>query len=193
METLLALIIGIGLSAACGFRVFVPLLGMGLASLSGFLTLSPGFEWIASWPAVVAFGFATVLEIGAYYIPWLDNAMDTIAGPAAVIAGIIATASVLTDMSPLLRWSLAIIAGGGTAGIIQAGTTFLRGASSLASGGITNLLVSTGELVGSVLTTALAILVPIVCFFLVGALCIFIIRGLIISRRGKSGPNNRIG
>jgi hypothetical protein len=190
MDTLLALIIGIGLSAACGFRIFVPLLGMGLASLSGLLALSPGFEWIGSWPAVVAFTFATILEIAAYYVPWLDNLMDSVATPAAVIAGIIATASVLTDISPFLKWSLAIIAGGGTAGIIQAGTTGLRGASSLASGGITNVLVSTGELVGSLLTTALAILIPIVCLFLVGALCIVIVRGLIASRRGKTRPNS---
>ena len=190
MDTLLALIVGIGLSAACGFRVFVPLLGMGLASLSGLLTLSSGFEWIGSWPAVVAFTLATILEIAAYYIPWLDNLMDSVAAPAAVIAGIIATASVLTDTSPFLRWSIAIIAGGGTAGIIQTGTTFLRGASSLASGGMTNVLVSTGELIGSALTTALAILIPIVCFFLVGALCIVIIRGLVASRRAKRGPND---
>lgn len=188
MDTLLALIVGIGLSAACGFRVFVPLLGMGLASLSGLLTLSPGFEWIGTWPAVVTFSFATFLEIGAYYIPWLDNLMDAVATPAAVIAGIIATASVLTDASPFLKWSLAIIAGGGTAGIIQAGTAFLRGASSLASGGLTNVLVSTGELAGSVLTTALAILIPIVSLFLVGALCIVIIRGLIASRRSRTRP-----
>ena len=190
MDTFLALIVGIGLSAACGFRVFVPLLGMGLASLSGLLTLSSGFDWIGSWPAVVAFTFATILEIAAYYIPWLDNLMDSVATPAAVIAGIVATASVLTDTAPFLRWSIAIIAGGGTAGIIQTGTTFLRGASSLASGGMTNVLVSTGELIGSALTTALAILIPIVCFFLVGALCIVIIRELVASRRAKRGPND---
>ena len=190
MDTLLALIIGIGLSAACGFRVFVPLLGMGLASLSGLLTLAPGFEWIGSWPAVVAFCFATILEIGAYYIPWLDNLIDSVATPAAVLAGIIATASVLTDVSPFLKWCLAIIAGGGTAGLIQTGTAVLRGASSLGSGGTTNVLVSTGELVGAALTTALAILIPIVCLFLVGALCIVLIRGLAALRRARIKPGS---
>jgi hypothetical protein len=170
METALGLIIGIGLSAACGFRVFVPLLGTGLATLSGLMMLSSGFQWIGTWPAVVAFATATLLEIGAYFIPWLDNLMDTIAMPAAVAAGTILTASQLGDISPFLKWSLALIAGGGAAGVVQAGTTLTRGTSSIASGGATNALLSTGELVGSALTTALAILVPFVCLFLVGAL-----------------------
>lgn len=73
METLLGLMIGIGLSAACGFRVFVPLPGMSIAALSGYLSLSPEFEWIGTWPALIAFATATVLEIAAYYIPWVDN------------------------------------------------------------------------------------------------------------------------
>jgi len=183
METALGLIIGIGLSAACGFRIFVPLLGMGLATLSGLLTLSPGFQWIGTWPAVVAFATATVLEVGAYYIPWLDNLMDTIAMPAAIIAGTIATASQLGTISPFLKWSLALIAGGGAAGIVQAGTTLARGTSSMTSGGITNALLSTGELAGSALTTALAILIPIVSLFLVGALLFLIVWGLLTIRR----------
>jgi hypothetical protein len=78
METILGLIIGIGLSAACGFRVFVPLLGLSLAALTGHLDLSPGFEWIGSWVAFLAFATATVLEIGAYSIPWFDHLMDTL-------------------------------------------------------------------------------------------------------------------
>ena len=92
-ETLLGVIIGLGLSAACGFRVFVPLLVMSIASLSGHLTLSSGFEWIGTYPALLAFAVATVLEIAAYYIPWVDNFLDIIGAPAAIIAGMIAMAS----------------------------------------------------------------------------------------------------
>jgi hypothetical protein len=71
-ETLLGIAVGIGLSAACGFRVFVPLLVMNLATLTGHLYLAPGFEWIRSDYATIAFGTATFFEILAYYIPWLD-------------------------------------------------------------------------------------------------------------------------
>jgi hypothetical protein len=162
MHIVLGLIIGIGLSAACGFRVFVPLLGMSIASLAGHLSLAPGFEWIGTWPALISFATATVLEIGAFYIPWLDNLMDTAASPAAVVAGTIITASQLGDASPLVKWSLAIIAGGGVCGVIQAGTVVARAASTGTTGGLGNFVVSTLELVAAFLMTVMAIVIPVI-------------------------------
>ena len=126
METLLGIAVGIGLSAACGFRVFVPLLVMNLASLSGQLHLSSGFAWIGSYYATVAFGTATIVEVLGYYIPWFDHVLDIVATPAAIIAGTITTASLVTDMSPFLKWTLALIAGGGIAGLVQGTTVALR-------------------------------------------------------------------
>src|SRR5947207_9549521 len=96
LETLLSVCLGIGLAAACGFRIFVPLLVTSLAAQTGHLTLAGGFQWIGTRPALVAFAVATVLEILAYYVPWIDNLLDVIAGPAAVTAGIVVTASVVT-------------------------------------------------------------------------------------------------
>ena len=176
METLFSIILGIGLSAACGFRVFVPLLAMSIASLSGHLPLSSGFAWIGTYPALIAFATATVVEVVAYYIPWLDHLLDSIASPAAVVAGTIATASVVTDVSPLLKWVLALIAGGGVAGIIQGSTVVLRAKSSAFTAGLGNPLVSTVELVGSVVTAVLALLVPFICILLVGGICYYVIR-----------------
>src|SRR5947209_5055832 len=98
-STLLSICLGIGLSAACGFRVFVPLLVMSIASLSGHLSLAPGFAWIGTYPALLTFAVATILEIAGYYIPWLDHALDILASPAAIVAGTVATASVVTGMS----------------------------------------------------------------------------------------------
>jgi phosphoglycerol transferase MdoB-like AlkP superfamily enzyme len=126
METVLAICLGLGLSAACGFRVFVPLLGINVAALAGHVVLAEGFQWIGTWPAFACFLTATVLEVSAYYVPWVDNLLDTIATPAAVVAGTMATASVVTDMSPLLRWTLAVIAGGGLAAVVQTGTVTWR-------------------------------------------------------------------
>ncbi len=160
-ETLLSVLLGVGLSAACGFRVFVPLLIMSLASLSGHLTLAPGFEWIGTYPAMLAFAVATVLEIAGYYIPWVDHLLDLIAGPTAVVAGIITMASTVTGMSPWLRWSLAIIAGGGVAGTVQAATSLTRLASTAATAGLGNPVVATTEAVGSVTLSLLAIAIPV--------------------------------
>jgi hypothetical protein len=159
--------IGIGLAAAAGFRVFVPLFVLSLAARAGYLPLSPGFDWIGSTQALLAFGAATTFEIGAYYIPWLDNVLDTVAGPAAVIAGVIASASVITDLPPLLKWSVAIIAGGTAAGLVQASTSVLRLESTVTTGGLANPLVATTELAGSVVTSVLAIIVPAVAIVLV--------------------------
>lgn len=166
-ETLASIFIGAGLAAACGFRVFVPFLALSIAARWGGLPLAGEFEWIASTPALVAFASATLLEVTAYYIPWLDNALDTMATPAAVVAGVIVTAAVVTDISPVLRWGVAIIAGAGMAGTVQSATALTRLKSSVATGGVANPLVATGETAGSVTASVLAIVVPVIAFILV--------------------------
>jgi len=161
MELFFSVALGIGLSAACGLRVFAPFTVMSVAALAGQLNLASGFAWIGTTEALVVFGVATLLEILSFYIPWVDNLLDTIAIPAAIVAGAVATAAVLTDVSPLMRWTLAAIAGGGTAGIIQLGTTWVRGLSSITTGGLGNFVVSTGEWMGALTTATLAVLFPL--------------------------------
>ena len=87
------------------------------------------------YSALVAFSVATILEIVGYYIPWLDHFLDVITTPAAIVAGTVVSASMVTDMSPLLRWSLAIIAGGGAAGVVQGMTVATRGMSLVGTAG----------------------------------------------------------
>jgi hypothetical protein len=149
---------------------------MNLAALTGHLHPAPGFDWIGSYYATVAFSTATVVEVFAYYIPWLDHFLDLIASPAAVIAGTIATASMVMEMSPFLKWTLAVIAGGGAAALVQGATVALRTKSSVLTAGLGNPLVSSAEWVGSMVTSLLAIIVPILCLVLMGAFCILVIR-----------------
>ncbi len=167
METLLSIFIGIGLSAAVGFRIFIPFLIASIASYSGQLELSTYFSWIGTLPALIAFSIATVVEIGAYYIPWLDNLLDTIEHPMAIVAGIILTGSVITDFSPFLKWSFAIIAGGSVAGTIQAATGFARFKSSAITGGTGNSVVSTVEAGSSIGLALMAIFVPVLALLIV--------------------------
>jgi hypothetical protein len=188
METLLSICVGIGLSAACGFRVFVPLLVMNIAALSGHLHLAHGFEWIASYPALVALSVATCLEVAAYYIPWLGHFLDTIATPAAMIAGTLVTASMVGDMSPFLRWTLAAIAGGGAAGAVQATTVVGRGVSTLATAGLGNPLFATIELGGAVGTALLSLAAPILAVTLIVVLVFFAGRKLLRLRRKAAAP-----
>jgi hypothetical protein len=162
METLLSVLIGLGLSAACGFRVFVPLLAISIASISGHLTLSSGFEWMGTYPALISFAVATILEIAGYYIPWVDHLLDVVAGPAAVIAGVIAMAASVAGLSPFMRWSLAIVAGGGIAATFQALTGMTRITSTSTTAGLLNPAVSTAEAAGATAFSAMAIIVPII-------------------------------
>jgi len=129
-------------------------------------------ESLAGVPALVALGTATVLEVGAYYVPWLDHALDVVATPTAVLAGMLAAASVVTDLPPLLKWSTVIIGGGGAAGLIQGASVLLRLKSGALTGGLANPLVSTAELAGAGITALLAVLLPLVCLLLVLALLI---------------------
>lgn len=162
MEILLSVGLGVGLAAACGFRVFLPFLVMGVAARAGALDLSRDFEWMAGTPALLAFGVAAVLEIGAYYIPWLDNLLDVAAMPAAVSAGIAIAAANIETASPLLDWALAAVAGGAAAAGVQTGTTLLRGASSMATAGLGNPVISTGEAGSAVGLSVLAVTLPLV-------------------------------
>ena len=176
MEILLSICLGIGLSAACGFRVFVPLLAMSIASLSGHLTLAHGFEWIGTYPAFMAFATAAILEVAAYYIPWFDNLMDSIAAPAAFLAGAIVTASSIIQMSPLMKWTLAIIAGGGTAAIFHGATALVRGASTAVTGGLGNHAIATTELGVASGLSLLAIALPLFSSIVVLVLLVLLIR-----------------
>lgn len=167
MDVVVPLAIGLGLAAACGFRVFVPLLAASIAAHVGHLQLAGGFDWIGSTAAMIAFATATVLEVGAYYVPWLDHALDAVTTPAAVLAGIFASASVIVDLPPLIKWAVVLVGGGGIAGLTQTATVALRAKSGLLTAGIGNPVVSTIELITSALTSLLAIVVPLVALALV--------------------------
>jgi len=172
MESLLAISLGIGLSAACGFRVFVPLLVMSVASLSGHLALAPGFQWIGTYPALITFSVATVVEIGGYYIPWVDHLLDTMATPAAIVAGTVITAAMVSNTSPMLKWTLAAIAGGGAAALVQGTTVLARGVSTATTGGLGNPFFATIKLGGALFISILALLVPLLA---VGLIAVFLI------------------
>jgi hypothetical protein len=167
-EAVLSIGIGIGLAAAAGLRVFVPLLVLGVAARLELLPLVGGFEWLSSNLGLGALAAATVLEIGAFYIPWLDNLLDLAAGPLAVLAGTLATAAVTTDLPPALHWAIAIVGGGGTAGIVKSVTSVVRLKSSLLTAGLGNFVVATLELAGSLVTAIIAILAPLIAVILIG-------------------------
>ena len=185
MDPLLGIPVGLALSTAAGLRVFIPLLITSVAARSGYLALTPSMSWIASDAALVAFVTAAIVEVGAYYVPWLDNVADAIATPAAITVGIIEMAAVTPDLPPLLRWTVAVIAGGGVAGFAQLATTLLRLKSSTLTAGAGNPIVATAELVGSLAIAVLALLAPLVAAVFVMVLLVVLARRVIRRRRRR--------
>ncbi|MGQ9838284.1 MAG: DUF4126 domain-containing protein [Cyanobacteriota bacterium] len=173
MESLLTIFLGLGLSAACGFRIFVPLLVMSIAAQSGYLELADDLQWIASDVALMVFAVATFFEVSAYYVPWVDNLLDMVATPVAVVAGILVMSAAIGDIgevSPVLSWALAAILGGGSAGITQGTTKVLRLVSTTTTAGLGNPLLATTENITSLALAVVAVLSPWLAVMVFGLL-----------------------
>jgi hypothetical protein len=166
-ETILSLFLGIGLAAASGFRVFLPMFALSLASYFHIIPLNESWAWIGSLTALITLGIAMAVEIFGYYIPFIDNLLDTIATPLAAIAGFAVMSSTLVDLSPMMTTVLAIIAGTGSATAMQGLTTTTRLASSVKTAGLGNPIVSTAETGTALTLSSLSIFFPIVAIILV--------------------------
>jgi hypothetical protein len=166
-ETIISIFLGVGLAASVGFRVFLPLFALSLASFFGVWELNRDWEWIGSLPAVIAFGVAMGVEVFAYFIPWVDNFLDSFAIPLAAIAGTAVMVSTMAGMDPLLTWSLAIIAGGGTATAIKGASATGRLASTTVTGGLANPIVSLMETGTALVVSITSLLAPVLAVVLV--------------------------
>ena len=158
--------------------------------MSGHLQLTESFLWIATYPALAAFGVATIVEILGYFIPGVDHALDVLTTPAAVVAGSVASASMISDISPFLTWSLAIVAGGGIAGVVQIGTVKLRAVSGLTTAGLGNPVVAAGELAGAVGVSLAAIMVPVIAFVLLVVFLVYVLWRLFRSKPEESSESS---
>jgi hypothetical protein len=167
VEIIFSVFLGIGLAAASGFRVFLPLLALSLAGHYNYIPLNESWTWVGSLAAVVTLGVATLVEIFGYYIPWFDNLLDSIALPLAALAGTTIVLATVGDLNPIVTWALAIIAGGGTAVAIKGNASALRLTSTATTGGLANPIVSSVETGTSMVMSLLSILVAPAAFILV--------------------------
>ncbi len=175
IELITAIAIGIGLAASAGFRVFVPMLVAAIAAKTGVLPLNESFQWLSSWTAIVILGTATVVEILAYYIPVVDNLLDTVSTPLAIGAGTLLLTSVLPIDSELMRWITGAAVGGGSAAVVQSGSALTRLTSTKLTGGIGNPVVATVENVAATGTSILSLIIPffVLALFLLLVILIF--------------------
>ncbi|WP_400073867.1 DUF4126 domain-containing protein [Zobellia russellii] len=187
-ETIISIFLGVGLAASVGFRVFLPLFALSLASYTGVWELNESWQWIGSFAAVIVFGVATLVEIFAYFIPWVDNVLDSFAVPLAAVAGTAVMVSTVADLDPVVTWSLAIIAGGGTATAIKGAGATGRLASTASTGGLANPVVSTVETGTAVVVTTASIFAPVLAVILVIIILVVIFR---IYRKLRPKRNDR--
>jgi Domain of unknown function (DUF4126) len=167
IELAVPIALGVGLAAATGFRVFLPMLIVSAAAYTGHLPLGENFAWLGTPSALIMLSVAALVEILAYYIPGVDNLLDILATPVAVVAGTLVTAAVITDLPPMVKWTTAVIAGGGVAGLTQSVTALLRAKSTVLTGGIGNPVIATAELGGSLLVSLLALTAPLIALLVV--------------------------
>jgi hypothetical protein len=174
----LSVALGVVLAASTGFRVFLPMLIASGAAYTGYLPLDESFAWLATPLALTMLGVAALVEVVAYYFPGIDNLLDTLAAPAALVAGTVLSAAVMTDLPPLVKWTAAIVAGGGAASLTQFVTTALRAKSTIFTGGIGNSAVATAELGGAFVLPLLALATPLIALGIVLLLLWMAIRAL---------------
>jgi hypothetical protein len=175
-DTLLSIVLGIGLAATAGLRVFVPLLFLALANHFGAVNIGADFAWLSSTSAIIMLSVAALLEVTAYYVPGLDHLLDTAATPAAVIAGILLSAAVMTDLSPGPKWALAIIAGGGAAALTQISSVVARAHSGAFTAGLGNPIVATVELIGAIIMSVLSLVAPFIAVAVILLFCLIAFR-----------------
>src|SRR5499433_2604644 len=163
----LSIALGVVLAAATGFRVFLPMLIVSGAAYTGHLSLDNSFAWLGTSFALTMLGVAALVEVLAYYVPGVDNLLDALATPAAFVAGTVVSAAVITDLPPMVKWTAAVIAGGGVAGLTQGVTAILRAKSTVLTGGLGNLVIATAELGGALLVSLLTLVAPLAALALV--------------------------
>jgi hypothetical protein len=187
----LSIVLGIALAAATGFRVFLPMLIVSGAAYTGHLQLDNSFAWLGTSSALTMLSVAALAEVLAYYIPVVDNLLDALVTPAALIAGTLVSAAVMTDVPPMVKWTAAVIAGGGVAGLTQGLTGILRAHSTVLTGGLGNSIIATAELGGAVLISFLALVAPAAAIALVMLFLLVAIRLVRRLFRGAKSPDSR--
>ena len=187
MDFLLNLIMGICLSATSGFRIFVPFLFISFASLNGDLSLSEGFTWIASYPALIIFFVLTIAEIIGYYNPWIDDALDLLTTTLSLFSGLLIIRIFIIDTNPFFAWGISLVIGIAAALTVQFLTDKARTLTAFFKSGYGNPVVSTAELFFAILFSVLTIYVNPVLSLLLLIITITFFYIMVFKERRRQG------
>jgi len=181
LDLYLKILIGLGLSAASGFRLFVPFAILSIFSISGIYNTTSTPYIFSSDLFLVIFIILSVSEVVLFYNPWIDNMLDLISTPASIFSGIILTYFVLYDTEIYLRLLISVILGGLVSLNVQLLTVKARSSTSIFSKGNGNQIVSTIENISSIFISILVLKFPLAGIF-VSAIIIYLIYTFIIKK-----------
>ena len=187
----LAILLGLGLSASTGLNTFLPLLLLAGAARFELVPLGAKFQWLSSDVAIIVLIVACVVELIADKIPAVDHLLDSIGTFVRPVAGTVAAASVLTGVDPTIAAVIGLIIGAPTSlgfHTLKAGT---RVASSAATFGCANPVISIIEDVISLGLSLLAIFAPILVPIALAILAFALWQIVKRIRRTPGAPANR--
>ena len=169
-----SIFLAFGLSAACGFRIFIPPLTYGLLYKADLVQLGEGWDWVGNDWVIAVLALAALIEIIGNLVPWIDNLLDVLATPTAIFAGTTLSAVSLSEIDPGLKWMLSVMSGVLVTGGFQLSTVTLRGFSSIFTGGLLNPIISFIEDIISLGISIAIILSPLIGILIVILIALFL-------------------
>jgi len=165
---MIAVLTGMGLSAAAGLNAYIPFLIVALiAKYTDFITLPASYGWMESWWAI-GIGIVLLLtEVVVDKVPAVDSvndAVQTFIRPSmgGLLGAATAGAAQLDDSVWMAQhpW-VGVVLGVVVAGLVHAGKTTARPAANVATFGVGAPVLSTVEDGASVGLSLIALFVPL--------------------------------
>jgi len=176
VEIVIPLLMGLSLAATAGLRAFLPLLGLALAAHFGLVHLNGRFAWLQSGAALVVLAIAAVAEMLADKIPVVDHALDALQTVVRPMAGVVAVAGTQAHMDPLMAGVMGLVLGAPLAGSVHVAKGGVRLASTAATAGFANPLLSLAEDVVTAALAFLSLFAPVIAFLVVLLMIFFGLR-----------------
>ena len=155
------LAMGLALAATCGLRAFLPLFAIGCLGATGQIELAQPYEWMQRPIALIGLGAAVLLEIAGDKFPLVDHLLDSAAVVVKPIAAMVASASVMTEMDPMVTAVVGLLVGGTLAEGVHLVKAKARLWSSALTASLANPVLSLLEDAVAVVATIVAILAPL--------------------------------
>lgn len=189
---MIAVLTGMGLSAAAGLNAWIPFLALALlARFTDLVALPAGYGWISSWWAIGIGAVLLAAEVVLDKVPVVDSvndAVQTAVRPA--VGGLVASATAAADRLDHSTWMqqhswVTVLLGVVVAALVHTGKTAARPVVNAGTAGVGAPVVSTMEDVAAVGLSLVAILAPVLVVLLLVGLLVLALRLRAVLRRRR--------